>query len=354
MKVYARIFMMIAFIVAMATLTACSNNGTQENNNDRPSNAIDTPQIGETIEFGGHDWIVLDVQDGKALIITEQIIAEKSFVETDDINETFWIFEGWLLGTVRDMADAAEDYEFDAWIRAGYPAENFDLDFNELIDAQKLLAFDMLRDGVFDDELEYMFTDMPDYITVEYMIELLIWTHNYHNISWEISTLRQWLNNEFYNSIASADRARIAETRIANSILDFQVARAITAYTELFEIYNNQVDVTQWVSKSDTYDRIFLLSIEEVARYFGDSGQLSDFLSMDVNDQTLYPLHFIDDIYNSRRIAANTNNAGWWLRSNGWRHHMAFVGADGMVAVEGGYPISESLGVRPALWLNLQ
>ncbi len=31
--------------------------------------------IGNTIKFGGYEWMILDVRDGKALLLTEKIIA---------------------------------------------------------------------------------------------------------------------------------------------------------------------------------------------------------------------------------------------------------------------------------------
>jgi hypothetical protein len=35
----------------------------------------------ETINFGGYDWRVLDVQDGKALIITDKVIDNRTYNE---------------------------------------------------------------------------------------------------------------------------------------------------------------------------------------------------------------------------------------------------------------------------------
>jgi hypothetical protein len=40
---------------------------------------------GAKISFGGHNWIILDVQDGKALILSENIIEERPFHPTEDI-----------------------------------------------------------------------------------------------------------------------------------------------------------------------------------------------------------------------------------------------------------------------------
>ena len=43
------------------------------------------PKVGDTIQFGGYDWIILDVQEGKGLIISKDIIAllpfDDSFID---------------------------------------------------------------------------------------------------------------------------------------------------------------------------------------------------------------------------------------------------------------------------------
>ena len=70
--------------------------------------------------------------------------------------------------------------------------------------------------------------------------------------TWDVSTSRQWLNNEFLNTFSEANRARIRETLVVT--------------------YDNP-----WFGTTggmDTTDKVFLLSIEEVLRYFGDSGML--------------------------------------------------------------------------------
>ena len=104
-----------------------------------------TPKIGSIIPFGGYDWRVLDVQNNKALILSEKIIEERAYKRKD--------------------------------------------------------------------------------------------------ITWETCKLRRYLNGAFYNKFSSQDRARIAETRITT---------------------NNP-----WYKEGNaTNDKIFLLSIQELALYY--------------------------------------------------------------------------------------
>ena len=128
--------------------------------------------------------------------------------------------------------------------------------------------------------------------------------------TWENSELRQYLNNEFYSRFNTAERSRIMQTRNVN------------------------VD-NQWFGTdggNDTDDRVFLLSIEEVVRYFGDSGELGN------NNWS-----GIIDNYNSLRMAKNTAGEvrAWLLRSPG-RHgsYAARVCSAGSI-VGHGWPIRQ-------------
>jgi hypothetical protein len=141
----------------------------------------------------------------------------------------------------------------------------------------------------------------------------IIETRAYHSewveITWEHSTIRQYLNGEFYNSFSPADQARIVDTNVINND------------NPLFHIPGGD----------NTTDKIFLLSIDEANQYFADD---------------------------SARIAYNMDGTpwwwGWWLRSPGYYSgDAAAVNHDGSVSVHGGGVIYDSGGVRPALWLNL-
>jgi CYTH domain-containing protein len=145
--------------------------------------------------------------------------------------------------------------------------------------------------------------------------------------TWEKCTLRHYLNDEFYQTFSNQAQARILSTENTNE--------------------NNQWFGTD--GGNDTIDRVFLLSIEEVVRYFGDSGQLKN---KNPNDE-----RFIDDNFNKKR-GVSSKNTGWWLRSPGLDTGVAaFVDSDGSLCMYGGI-IGGGYGnegaVRPALWLNLK
>lgn len=199
-------------------------------------------QVGDKILFGGYEWRVLDIQNNSALIITEEIIDQRSY-------------------------------------------------------------------------------------------------HNaYKNTTWADCSLRKYLNNEFYDKFSESDKSRI------NPVL------------------NKNLD-NQWYGTNggeDTLDNIFLLSLEEVCTYFGDSR--SKLHNRGINQRYWYQRK---DENNSKRLAILHGKEGcwwWWLRSPGRDGVKAvyIFGTDGSIGVHGNNihkgNISDGRctgGIRPALWLKL-
>jgi len=154
------------------------------------------------------------------------------------------------------------------------------------------------------------------------------------NVTWADSDMRAYLNGEFYNSFSASDRAKIIQVTNKNS--------------------DNQWFET--LGGVDTNDYIFLLSLEEVVKYFGNSGRLD---SGSYGNPWL-----INDEYNENRKAYMENNSTypswWWLRSPGEYNRFAtYVHSDGTVDVGGVWQddidnFYDYGGVRPALWLSLE
>jgi len=144
------------------------------------------------------------------------------------------------------------------------------------------------------------------------------------SITWEQCDLRRYLNSTFYNSFSTEDRVRIAQTKIRNP------------YNPWFGTNGG----------NETADKIFILSLDEVVKYFGDSGLM--------RNRPGYRI-WIDDLYNSVRIAVDSDGSAlWWLRSpGGTSNFAAHVDSDGNVRVDGNIVNNFTGGVRPALWLNL-
>ena len=146
--------------------------------------------------------------------------------------------------------------------------------------------------------------------------------------TWSQCGIRNWLNDAFYNgTFTDEEMALIVETYVAN-------------------------DDNLWFDTDggeDTYDNLFLLSIEEIVTYFGDSGKLSNHEDRDV--------WIIYDDYNDARVAQYIDAevvTWWWLRSPGMNYkYAATVSIDGSINVSGDYVLSGGGGVRPAMWILL-
>jgi hypothetical protein len=204
----------------------------------------------------------------------------------------------------------------------------------------------------------------------EYVLEHRAYNGEYHNgeyhenmtleelealaTTWADCDLRAYLNGEFLNSFSQSDRERIAETRNDNQDNQWFYAEAMASGDNWWIQYAPR-------GGADTSDRIFLLSLEEVAKYFGDSGQLRNRPNNDI--------YWIDDQYNEARVARCLSScpyddyhsdggygsaSWWWLRSPGsYSIGAANVYFDGNINVGGDVINGWSAGVRPALWLNL-
>ena len=126
-----------------------------------------------------------------------------------------------------------------------------------------------------------------------FLSERVIEKRKYHGefagVTWETCDLRKFLNGEFLERFSAPERAKIAEAKVINS--------------------DNPWFKTP--GGNDTLDRVFLLSLDELVRYFGDSGQL--------NSETPDDNDLINDRFNPLRIAVNAKDKPlhWWLRSPG-------------------------------------
>ena len=207
--------------------------------------------------------------------------------------------------------------------------------------------------GIYDfGNLVWKVLDMQDnraLLITEDIVEKRTYHTEYTDITWKDCELRAYLNGigkhtgeGFIERFSQLEKEKIVP--VTNSNKD-----------------------NQWYGAKggeDTKDMIFLLSLEEVVRYFGDSGQLEN-----------KPYSFlIDDQYNNNRQAKfiNSDSWGWWwLRSPGLgKHDVARVNIHGHVSVSGVYVCGGTVGtnngvffngcyhqktfagVRPALWLN--
>ena len=176
------------------------------------------------------------------------------------------------------------------------------------------------------------------------LTEEIIGQQPYHDrpgdVTWAESSLRDYLNGDFYRAFAEENRARIL---------------AVT----------NENPGNPWYGAQgggDSRDCIFLLSIEEaVCRYFGDSGKN---LTMRSPKQR-YWFQKKDENNDKRRATYGGCPWWWWLRSPGRDNRRAvYIHGDGNIGIQGNgtykyssktlHPVTGENhgGLRPALWLK--
>ena len=140
------------------------------------------------------------------------------------------------------------------------------------------------------------------------------------DVTWETSTLRKWLNNDFINKAFSADEKAMIPT--------------VTVSADKNPVYDtNPGNATQ--------DQVFLLSITEANQYFSsDSARQCE------------PTDYA--VANGVYVNSYSVNCWWWLRSPGYyQFSAAYVYYDGDVDEYGDLVSDVYFAVRPALWIDL-
>ena len=179
-------------------------------------------------------------------------------------------------------------------------------------------------------------------IITEDIVELRAYHNKLGDITWADCELRKYLNGEFLNNFTEEDNSKIIPTTVAN--LD-----------------------NPWfgtIGGDDTFDKIFLLSIEEVVcKYFGDSSK-----NLQIPNGKYKYWFTRKDVNNDKRTSAYCGHIWWWwLRSPGRKQVKAvYVHGDGNIGIQGNnalkcnlsgvyHPVNNDVrgGVRPALWLKL-
>ncbi len=167
-----------------------------------------------------------------------------------------------------------------------------------------------------------------------YGLDAKPYNEKYVGITWEKCTLRAWLNGTFLNKAFTAqERSGIMLTDVDNG---------------------NSQGYGDWSTSNgnDTQDKVFLLSYAEAYKYLGVTNNDSRNMKSRVAP-TAYALE--QGAYKSKKnkTADGTNAGWWWLRSPGFnRNYAARVNDAG--SLYSSLVDSDSVSVRPALWINLE
>jgi hypothetical protein len=175
-------------------------------------------------------------------------------------------------------------------------------------------------------------------IITDQIIEQRSYHNKYVDITWAECSLREYLNTEFYGRFSPEEQARI------------------------IPVLNKNPD-NPWfhtLGGADTEDKIFILSLEELAcQYFGDSSAL--LYNPRKNQRYWYERK---DKNNDKRgaILADKGYGSWyWIRTPGrFSIKAVYVFPDGNIGIHGNNILKGNVadgycagGVRPAMWIAL-
>lgn len=155
-----------------------------------------------------------------------------------------------------------------------------------------------------------------------YVLTEKVYNSDFVDINWGDSDIREWLNEEFYNTSFTADEQTMIQT----------VTNDNSSTEEFYALYKpNSIFYENRNPGGDTKDKVFLLSWDEVIKYYG----------IELGDDNSY-------VYNAVTTYKNGDEGLWWLRSTGHAGDNAMhVHSDG--TIYSSFVNRDDVSVRPVI-----
>ncbi len=160
-----------------------------------------------------------------------------------------------------------------------------------------------------------------------------IYANNY-----EYSTIRAWLNSNFYNNVFSdLEKEIILLSTVEND------------YNSTDDTCDHMTSTKKDYICNNTNDYVFLLSAEEITSYgFGACDKLNSTKQMLATEYSKAL-----GVYRHDSSTIYSSNAWWWLRSPGRARSYIAEGVHGDGYACRGTEVNTVLGVCPAMWIDL-
>ncbi len=150
----------------------------------------------------------------------------------------------------------------------------------------------------------------------KYVIDNTPYHSDWKVLSWRDCSLRTWLNTAFIEDAFTPEEASL-----------FVESRR----TKTRNIFHRTED------DPDCYDKVFLLSVEEVKEYLGTPDRIG-----------AHPTPYAEE-----KGVFTSGYCLWWIRTPGDQFGMqAYINAGGKVTYEGCYQQRGQVGLRPAVWVK--
>ena len=174
------------------------------------------------------------------------------------------------------------------------------------------------------EELEWVVLDVVDgkaLVTTVYAVDSMMYLHILEDVTWEQSSIRQWLNEDFYKAAFETEH------------------RDYIALTQVPADLNPQEDT---LTGPVTEDYLFLLSLKEIELYMVGK-------PLAVCSATPYVVN------NRFGYVFGENDASWWWSrtSGGFQNFAAGVNPIGVISYQGNNVTYHLGGIRPAMWIDL-
>ena len=171
------------------------------------------------------------------------------------------------------------------------------------------------------EDIQWIVLDEKDgklLVISKYALDSLQFNSTYAGTTWERCTARDWMNSSFLDEAFDSDE------------------QMMIAESSLFPDENNKTGVNQG---NATVDKIFFLSMLQVDDYFPSKEEKQC-------QPTAYAV--------AQGIMVSENGCcWWWTRTMGINaFSAATVGVDGYIAYNGNDLRRDSVGIRPAMWID--
>ena len=162
----------------------------------------------------------------------------------------------------------------------------------------------------------------------KYALDCKQYNETNESVTWQTSSLRNWLNNDFLNKAFTKEEIN-------------QIPTVRVTADE-----NPCLSTNPGVATSD---KIFLLSIKEAEQFFATDKERICIPTAYAKARGAATYSILQYIFSSDKYPC----WGWWLRSPGWdQAHAAYVNYDGGVFKFGNCVNYDNVSVRPALWIK--
>lgn len=217
------------------------------------------------------------------------IVPQKSYreamvlFENGDFADAYTIFRE--LGNYRNSEQYVKDIEKTMQLPIGISVKFGTYEQNPLVANKEGITWQVIESK-----------DGKALIISDYILECKPFHDTYCEVTWEGSSLREWLNDDFYNTSFSEKEKEAILTTGA--------------------------------------DKLFLLNVEQATIYFSSN---------------------YDRLANMSYATKDTGNGSWWLRDNASSNdRVSAVYKNGAVYNAGYAVTNDEVGVRPAMWVDLK